>query len=219
MLYCSIGVFLKEIRKYKKMTLNQVVNSCHTGKGALSEFENGKRTPSPNSVRNLLNFYDVRYCTNIGKDIYSYLNDLKDDDLNHYINNYFFIVSFVEKNVYFLERASLDKEKKELLEDTNCLFNIETDGNFLDLNLKKIDSSSLKILLAKMYAAIDLDKDLETERKKSFYTLNSDEKEQCEKIKNEQIQVLLKQLNYSGLKKVMDYIMDINHNPKYKKRS
>ncbi len=108
MLYCSIGDFLKQVRKYNKMTLKEVAQSCHTGEGALSKFENSKRIPSLNTLRNLLNFYEIKYEINGYKDLTTFFSCYKKSSFTP-LDIFPFIISLTENKVYFFD----DREEKD----------------------------------------------------------------------------------------------------------
>ncbi|HNY11935.1 MAG TPA: helix-turn-helix domain-containing protein [Candidatus Wallbacteria bacterium] len=55
----NIGFFLKKIRKDKHITLNEVAKSTHLTASLLSQIENGKTSPSLNSLEALLRYYRV----------------------------------------------------------------------------------------------------------------------------------------------------------------
>ena len=55
----NIGFFLKKIRKEKHITLNEVAKSTNLTASLLSQIENGKTSPSLNSLEALLRYYRV----------------------------------------------------------------------------------------------------------------------------------------------------------------
>jgi transcriptional regulator with XRE-family HTH domain len=55
----DIGLFLKKLRLEKKYTLSYVASNIKSTASLLSQIENGKITPSLNSLEDLLKFYAV----------------------------------------------------------------------------------------------------------------------------------------------------------------
>lgn len=55
----NIGVYLKEKRKEKKLTLNEVASILNLSAGYISRIERGTSNPSKNVLNNLCNIYKI----------------------------------------------------------------------------------------------------------------------------------------------------------------
>lgn len=60
--FMNIGYFLKKIRLDKKVTLTEVANKINLTASLLSQIENGKISPSLNSLEAILGYYRMNLC-------------------------------------------------------------------------------------------------------------------------------------------------------------
>lgn len=110
---------LKEVRKSKELTLNDVEEKTGIKNNTLSQYENGKREPKLETWRKLAKFYDVpapylQGITFSKYDIYKILNDeyLSNTELTLVVIRYLAYANIDTPDILFNKKELLNFDKK-----------------------------------------------------------------------------------------------------------
>lgn len=115
---------LKQLRKERHLTIEQLANELGTAKSTLSRYENGLREPKKDFLELLSSYFNVSYDFLLG------ITDIKQDNNNNIDNNLkevlndIKIISFLQENnlsestIQGLKGyLSLDKDSREIIDN------------------------------------------------------------------------------------------------------
>lgn len=115
---------LKQLRKERHLTIEQLANELGTAKSTLSRYENGLREPKKDFLELLSSYFNVSYDFLLG------ITDIKQDNNNNIDNNLkevlndIKIISFLQENNLSESTIqgikgylSLDKDSREIIDN------------------------------------------------------------------------------------------------------
>ena len=122
---------LKQLRKERHLTIEQLANELGTAKSTLSRYENGLREPKKDFLELLSSYFNVSYDFLLG------ITDIKQDNNNNIDNNLKEVLNDI-KIISFLQENNLSEST---IQGLKGYLSLDKDSReIIDNLIKKIDS-------------------------------------------------------------------------------
>ena len=122
---------LKQLRKERHLTIEQLANELGTAKSTLSRYENGLREPKKDFLELLSSYFNVSYDFLLG------ITDTKQDNNNNIDNNLKEVLNDI-KIISFLQENNLSEST---IQGLKGYLSLDKDSReIIDNLIKKIDS-------------------------------------------------------------------------------